>query len=189
MPLLLQTPAPDLPLTLGQVRVHLRLAADYTLEDDLLSAYIAAATQECEHKMRRAIMPQQWAWVGPVLAAQTELRLPPVTAINSVSVEGPDGTVATLDPAAYRLLPVSAYLEVCQLNEAAPASSGAPDAARIVFTTGYATPLLVPSAIRSWLLLRVGSLYENREAIAIATGQLVDLSFDSLLDRYRQWGF
>lgn len=189
MPLLLHTSAQALPVTLDRVRSHLRLLPGDTSEDDLLTGYLGAAVQECEHKLCRAIMPQQWAWVGPALAMRTELRMPPVTAIDSVAITGADGTTQTLDASAWRLLRVSDYISCCQLLAEPPATSGEPDAARILFTAGYASAAAVPSAIVSWLLLRVGSLYENREDTAIAPGQAISLPFDGLLDRYRLWGF
>lgn len=189
MPLLLQTRATALPLTLDRVRQHLRLPADHTAEDDLLTGMIAAATDECEHKLGGAILQQQWAWVGPALAAQTPLARPPVSDIVSVTVAAPDGTIITLPPSAYSLVHTSDYTALCQLAGAAPASSGTPAAARIVFTTGYASAAAVPASIVSWLLLRVGDLYANREATSVGNGQAIVLPFDCLLDRYRLWGF
>jgi uncharacterized phiE125 gp8 family phage protein len=45
---------------------------------------------------------------------------------------------------------------------------------------------IVPEGIRSWMLLRVGSLYENREEVAILNrGQIKDLPYvDGLLDPF-----
>lgn len=46
---------------------------------------------------------------------------------------------------------------------------------------------IVPESIRSWIKLRVGSLYQNREEVAVLSrGTLADLPFvDGLLDPYR----
>ncbi|OYD65961.1 UNVERIFIED_ORG: putative phiE125 gp8 family phage protein [Burkholderia sp. CF145] len=46
---------------------------------------------------------------------------------------------------------------------------------------------VVPQAIRDWILLRVGALYENREGVLVMTrGHVEDLPFvDRMLDPYR----
>ena len=59
----------------------------------------------------------------------------------------------------------------------------------MVSTTGYASAAAVPASIVSWLLLRVGDLYANRETTSVGNGQAIVLPFDCLLDRYRLWGF
>lgn len=53
--------------------------------------------------------------------------------------------------------------------------------------TGQSFIGAVPEGLRHWILLRVGSLYENREEVAIMNrGKVEELPFvDSLLDPYR----
>lgn len=44
----------------------------------------------------------------------------------------------------------------------------------------------VPDGLRSWMRIRLGSLYENREEIVLMRGQIMELPFiDKLLDPYR----
>lgn len=52
----------------------------------------------------------------------------------------------------------------------------------------YGGPEPVPEGIRNWILIRTGSLYENREEVAILNrGRVEELPFiDGLLDPYRQ---
>lgn len=61
--------------------------------------------------------------------------------------------------------------------------------AAVTFTqlgTGRSFIGVVPDGIRAWMLLRVGSMYENREEVAILNrGQIKDLPYiDGLLDPY-----
>lgn len=49
-----QTTAPIAPVTLEEVKAHLRI--DYDGEDDLLNQYILTATQDAEHRMTREIV-------------------------------------------------------------------------------------------------------------------------------------
>jgi len=52
----------------------------------------------------------------------------------------------------------------------------------------YGGPEPVPEGIRNWILIRTGSLFENREEVAILNrGKVEELPFiDGLLDPYRQ---
>lgn len=64
------------------------------------------------------------------------------------------------------------------------------DGGAVAFTgsgTGQSFIGTVPAGLRNWILLRVGSLYENREEVAILNrGKVEELPFiDGLLDPYR----
>ncbi|HIC7213959.1 head-tail connector protein [Burkholderia stabilis] len=65
------------------------------------------------------------------------------------------------------------------------------NAVQISFTAGYGDAADVPAGIKSWILVRVATLYENREEVAILNrGQVHDLPYvDQLLDPYRIWGY
>ncbi|KVE27737.1 hypothetical protein WI93_11925 [Burkholderia vietnamiensis] len=65
------------------------------------------------------------------------------------------------------------------------------NAVQISFTAGYGDAADVPAGIKSWILVRVATLYENREEVAILNrGQAHDLPYvDQLLDPYRIWGY
>jgi hypothetical protein len=60
-------------------------------------------------------------------------------------------------------------------------------AVQLVFGAGYGDAASVPAGIKSWIKLRVGSLYAHREEVALLTsGKIESLSFiDGLLDPYR----
>ena len=57
----------------------------------------------------------------------------------------------------------------------------------MTFDAGYGNPADVPEGLKSWMLLRIGSLYQNREEVAaMARGKIDPLPFiDGLLDPYR----
>jgi hypothetical protein len=61
------------------------------------------------------------------------------------------------------------------------------NAVQITFTCGYGAATAVPSGLKHWILMRLATLYANREAVAILSRGKVDpLPFvDSLLDPYR----
>jgi uncharacterized phiE125 gp8 family phage protein len=60
-------------------------------------------------------------------------------------------------------------------------------AVSVTFDAGWGNAASVPEGIKRWILLRVGSLYQNREEVAaMARGTIQSLPFiDGLLDPYR----
>ncbi len=60
-------------------------------------------------------------------------------------------------------------------------------AVTVTFDAGYGAPAAVPEGIKSWIKLRLGSLYAHREEVAaLSRGRIDPLPFvDGLLDPYR----
>ena len=60
-------------------------------------------------------------------------------------------------------------------------------AVSVTFDAGYGTAAQVPEGIKSWIKLRVGSLYAHREEVAVVSrGRLETLPFiEGLLDPYK----
>ena len=57
----------------------------------------------------------------------------------------------------------------------------------VTFDAVYGAATDVPEGIKRWILIRVGSLYQNREEVAaLSRGSITPLPFiDGLLDPYR----
>lgn len=208
MALQLVTPASTAAVTLPEAKMHLRIItdpADVTVrpEDALVTSLIASATLEAEHLMGRAVMPQSWqltldSFLPPaqqygtyVPAVQTiELRRPPVTSITSIKYYDTTGTQQTLATNAYQLAAASDYVArvVPAYGLTWPTTRAQLEAVQIVFATGYATAAAVPEPIKTWIKLRVATMYENRESVAAdARIAVVEFPFDVLLNRYRTW--
>lgn len=181
------------PVTLAEAKVQCRVDTDLTAEDDLLSALISTAREMAEHEIGRALINQTWERVLDAFpAAEIELGMPPVSSIVSVTYIDAAGDSQTLASAAYTLepdlppgwlLPAEGYEWPDTLDTA--------NAVRVRFTAGYgAAASAVPASIKSWILLRVGTLYQHRSEIAagISVTALPGGFADRLLDRYRVWG-
>ncbi|ATA54579.1 hypothetical protein CKY39_16205 [Variovorax boronicumulans] len=101
----------------------------------------------------------------------------------------PTGIVTTLDPSGYQLMKGSDYgaSVVPAFGQSWPAVRGQPEGVQILFSAGYANAAGVPEPIKAWIKLRVGALFENREAWTF--GQKIETNdrIDCLLDRYRTW--
>lgn len=170
MPLALITPAEYSAISLEQAKSHCRI--DGTAEDALLSGYIAAAQGEAANRTGRVLVASTWEWSMdefPANGAALELPLSPATAIKQITYVDAAGEAQTMDPLNYVFIPSGVaypsplYASVRPLVDW---PQGATDV-RIQFVAGW--PLddddqpTTPGAIKSWMLLAVGSLYAYRE--------------------------
>lgn len=188
MALQLQTAATGSPVTVDEAKLHLRVSV--AEDDTLITALIGAATLDAEHLMGRAVMPQKWQLTLDAFTNSIVLQRPPVTGVDSVKyVDAATGTLTTIAPAMYQFAGASDYAArvVPAYGQSWPAARTQPEAVQIIFSTGYADAAKVPELIKAWIKLRVGALYENREAWTV--GQKIERNehVDFLLDRYRVW--
>lgn len=173
--------APPLPVSISEARAHLRV--DHTVDDVLIAGLIAAARDMCEHELQRTLTTTTYELTldefpaGPIALPMAPLPEGALT-VGSIKYGSPEYTLSTtayaLDRGAPAVVPVSGW----------PSITSSPGAVRLRYTAGSTA---VPAAIKAWLLLYVGQLYENRESAAIGT---IVTPFDyvnRLLDPYRTW--
>lgn len=177
------------PITRAEAKLHLRV--DASDEDALIDALIVAATDDAEHLMSRAVLPQTWTlYLDDFCADQIDLQRPPVTAITTVKyLQASDGALTTLPDTEYTLAAGSDYTArvLPAYGKAWPATRDMPEAVQIAFVCGYANAAAVPEPIKAWIKLRIGALYENRQAWTLGKAIERNPHVDHLLDRYRVW--
>jgi uncharacterized phiE125 gp8 family phage protein len=174
------------PVTLERAKLHLRVeSAD---EDALISAYISAAREMAEGVTGRAIALSTWEMRTDAFSSALRLDWPSVQSVAEVQFLDPAGELLTLDPQDYELDNASdvapAWL-VPKPGLAWPATAARVNAVRVRYTAGYATPAEVPQPLCIWMLVHVGAMYANREAVGKDLKPLPYL--DRLLDPYRVW--
>lgn len=180
------------PITLSEAKVHLRV--EHSADDALITAMIVAARERAEAETGRALITQTWEVVlDSFPAGAIELPRPPVVSIVSVKYTGTDQLEKTWGAGNY-VLDADSMPGYCL-----PAYGGqwpvdalwdSTNAVRVRFTCGYgATADLVPASIKSWMYLKLGGLYEYREAFisGTITAELPGRFWPSLLDDYRTW--
>jgi len=116
------------------------------------------------------------------------LPLPPLQTVDSIKYIDTDGVQQTLSAAQYIVDTVSEPARVTPAYGVTwPSTRNQINAVEVVFTCGFGALTEVPEAIKNWMLIRIGSLYENREEVALMNrGKLEPLPFvDGLLDPYR----
>lgn len=196
MTAILITPPSAAVLTRDEVKRHLRV--DFDDDNELIDGMIEAAVNDLD--------PAGGGWLGRALRPQTwELQLagfwqahcpddyppgaivlpyPPLISIDSVTYVDGAGVTQTLSAG-------SGYRILAQVAIAPPYGQRWPSvrcdaaAVKIRFTCGYpvadanADPAVVdrlPAAIKAWLKLYVGALYQYRESVVSSSGgQAVEL--------------
>lgn len=113
---------------------------------------------------------------------------PPLIEVDSITYIDGDGVQQTLDPSQYIVDNISEPARIVPAVGASwPTTQNRINAVEIVFKAGFADAASVPPPIRSWIIARVGTLYENRETVAvgarIVVAELPDI--DGQLDLYR----
>ncbi len=153
------------PLTLDQVKAHLRVTQDR--EDALIGALIVAARERVELVTGRALITQTWDWILDGFPFDCRpLDLPKGTLQTLVSINYADGIGTTT------LWPADQY-QVDDSNQARlspaygldwPCARCQMNAVTIRLAVGYGdAPEAVPQSIQTAMLLMIGWWYENRE--------------------------
>ena len=203
MPLQLVTPPTAEPVSLAEAKLHMRV--DFPEDDALIASLIAAARQAAETLTGRQLVTARWKLVldcfpGPSLMcvpAGLPFSLPghaillpkcPVQSVFAIRYLDMSGTTQTMSRVDYAADTACEPARVTPVfGSAWPVSLPQIGAVALVFAAGYGDAASVPAGIKSWIKLRVGSLYAHREEVALLTsGKIESLSFiDGLLDPYR----
>lgn len=153
------------PITLAQAKDHLRVVG--TDEDAYITSLIVAAREAAEGRTQRALVPRNEALALECWPAAIRLPWPPLMAVTAIEYDTQDDTEQTVPDTGYR---VNSYVEPARITrkgtEGWPAVRTGDAAIRVRYRTGYASPSSVPASLRQWMLLAIGTMYENRESAA-----------------------
>ncbi len=171
-------------VSLARAKQYLRV--EHNEDDGLIRMLISAACQRAESITGMQLMEQDWRlFVSP--SQRIELPIVPVRSVLQVRIINPAGIAQTLNPADYQLISIGHQRAWLVPASSWPSLANRRDAMQIDVRCGLASqPDELDDAILNWLLLRVGTAYEQRQAVV--EGQLTELpaSFvDGLLDPYR----
>ncbi len=174
-------------MSLAETKLHLRV--DFDEDDTLINGCIATARQAAETITGRQLISARWKLVLDAFPACAILVAKcPVQSVASIQYLDMDGSSQTMPAADYvvdtacepaRITPV--------FGKTWPPTLPQIGAVSVTFDAGYGSASNVPEGIKSWIKLRVGSLYAHREEMSILMrGRIDPLPFvDGLLDPYR----
>jgi uncharacterized phiE125 gp8 family phage protein len=189
------TPPEILPVSVAEMKLHLRIEPSVTVEDELVTALTAAATSHLvgwTGLLGRCLVEQLWRQDYASVGGRMCLPLGPV--IEVIEVAGADGT---LDAGDYSLITDGGGRSFVELASGVSVSG----AVSVTYRAGYPTVpaeagppevparSTVPEDIKAAIKLFVGAWYENREESIIGTigAQLPEtVATSAILAKYRR---
>ncbi len=199
--LTLVTPATSEPITVADVKIHLRITS--TEDDLMIPSLITAARMQAEHYTKRQFMPATWKLIlqdFPGTTGDIILPRPPLSSsATDVSISFYKDTTIVNDSTSV----ASSIYTIDYLKEPGRiypiygnewpscVTDYKKDAVQITFKSGAT---VVDEPIKLWIKMRVASMYENREPLYEGKFgiQLLSLShnfYDGLLDPYKVYDY
>jgi uncharacterized phiE125 gp8 family phage protein len=203
MPLQLVTPPAEEPVSLAEAKQHLRV--DGGDDDLLIGSLIPAARQAAETKTGRQLITARWklvldAFPGPSLmqsATGASFSLPghaillakcPVQSVVCIEYMDMNGATQVMPADDYVLDVACEPARITPVfGKTWPPTLPQMGAVSVTFDAGYGAASAVPEGLKSWIKLRVGSLYGHREEMSVLSrGRIDPLPFvDGLLDGFK----
>lgn len=181
------------PLSLAEIKGHLRIDADETAEDTELSAFIKTARLHVERIYGQRLINQTIKIYLDDFPACAWLRLPigPVQSISSITYQDVNDATQTWDSGNYQLDAKSNPARLALEPDAdwPDIRIGELNAVTITLACGHgAAGSDVPEAIRSAMKLMVGHWYEHREDTQTFSLENIPMGAKALLADYRtEW--
>lgn len=177
------TPVAVEPITLAELRAHLRLdtVGGVHPDDTMIQAQLIAAREFAEHYTGRMLAPVTLELALDAFpAGAIELTGSPVASITSIKYIDLAGTEQTLDPAAFSLndYGIAAKVEMAYTTPW-PATRDIANAVKVRYVAGY---VAAPGIAKAAMLLLVGHLYENRQEATSLKVEQIPLGVKSLLN-------
>lgn len=180
------------PITLTEAKSYSRV--EVSDDDALIASLMIAARQQCETITRRALITQTWELILDEFPGngRIEIPLPPLQSVTSITYLDSAGASQVLSTDVYKVDTASLPGKITlKSGQSWPSTYDESAAVMIRFVAGYGAAADVPDGIKSWLKLRVTTMYEHREESQIGTS-IVDMPRDftiGLLDPYRVMSF
>lgn len=178
------------PVTLADAKLVCGIDADITKWDTLITALISAARSDAEQQTGRTIAAARWERVLDAFPdSGIALAWPVVTSVVSVKYVDTAGELQTLASTAYTLdadfLP--GWVLPSAASPAWPDTLDTANAVRVQFDTAWDAAVAVPEEVKSWIKMRVASLFKFREMVAagVSVAELPRGHGDGLLDKWR----
>lgn len=186
----IKTAATTYPVTLAELKEHLRLPSAYTDEDNRLNFFIQAATAVAERMTNRQMMTATWYLYMndfPRHRKAIILAKSPVQSVTSVKYKDTAGTLQTLPTSLYV---VNTSEEPCTIkplyDEIWPDTNHDPSNVIVEFVAGYDAAASVPANIRAGIFLLCADFWAYRETILVGhIVQNIPVTAETLFDLER----
>ena len=180
---LVQTVAPtQKPITLEEAKAFLRVTD--TADDATINLLIGAVTDHVENVTNRQLNTATYELFCESFI--TKLPKNPIQALTKIEYMDVDGSYIELDSTTYYLYENNGV--ACIHYEELPTVYEHKKSVKISFVSGYLT---VPDAIKSYMNVKVSTLYENREQFVIGASiaEFGNEFIENMLSSYRVRSF
>lgn len=162
-------------VTLVDAKSHLRVEISH--DDEIINNLILVATSMAEHELGRALANQAIKLeMNCFPRGNIELNMPPVQSVTSIKYLDENGVLQTLSSSSYEL--VKDFLRPYVKSNQWPTGTKI----EVIYQAGFGDTTAIPHEIKQWILVQIGSMYENRESYG---KQLEKIPYvDALLARY-----
>ncbi len=156
-------------VTLPEIKLHLGLSTESTIEDTLLNSFIKASRRAAERITHQAFTQQTWKLTLDTFPAVIRPPRPPISSsagdVTITYLDPTSGNSTTLGATAYT---VDAETKPARIypsyNNSWPRHRAVRAAITVQYLAGATDATAVDEEVRDWVKLRVGSFYENRES-------------------------
>ena len=172
----------DYPVSLADMKLHLKL--ETTEEDDhtLITTLISAATAYCQEFQHRSYITQTRVLYYDEFPLMFSVPYPPLISVTSIVYIDTSGDEQTLDSGQYR---VDIGNEPGRITEAYnctwPSTRDVTNAVTLTYSAGYGAAADVPDTVKAAIKLLVAHWYEHREAVSDITVMPLPLAVNNLL--------
>ncbi len=195
MSLTLSTAPAELPLSIDDLKLHLRLTD--TTNDAEVMGYLRAVVSRLDGAggiLNRPLITQTWIWkFGSFPSWAIRLPLPPAQSVTSIVYIDEDGDEQTLSASKYKFLNANTVanpgLITPAYGEVWPTTRHEGEAVTVTWVCGYGLREAVPEMTRHLIKILVADAFRQREALGVVgqrTSGLVETpSFKGLFDLAR----
>jgi uncharacterized phiE125 gp8 family phage protein len=175
------TPPTTEPLTLSEVKNHLRI--DGNFDDALLGSFITSARMYFESQCEISIASQEILLALDSFDDIVYLPRGPVQSVEDISYADSENNQQYMDDWIEDLVSNPARITPA-FGQSWPATAEVVNAVQVSYTTGYSTPSMVPKLLKSGMLFYVAHLYENRSAVTDVDLKEVPMAVESIIHQY-----
>jgi len=166
MALVIQTEPAEEPLSIEEVKTHLRVDMDD--DDDLISSMIKTAREHAEDVTHRKLITQTWKYYLDEWpdCEYIELPFPPLKTVSSIKYTDYNLATTTMTLATDYVVDTNkepGRIVLAYGKTWPTATLHVTSPIEIIFICGFGTPEDIPEKIKSGMKIDLSTYYENRE--------------------------
>lgn len=178
------------PITVDELKEHLRIESDFTADDTYLGIIISAARWSVEDFTGRTLIDTTFVFNYRAWSNRLYLQRGGVSSISSVKYRDSDGTLQTVATADYELSPLGDGEAECVMlssfNEPTLYDEPVNNRIQVTAVAGYGEAGTdVPKPLVQGVYYMAAHLYDMRAPVIVGQSYEVPFTVDALIGRYK----